>query len=123
MRKIAFLLLGAIAIGSFYFLLNPAQYRLSPKCPVKLLTGYSCPGCGAQRFLHAALHGNFGEAISYNYFLLLALPYLLVLCLLWVLPIGKWKSKWGRIAEHRYVVWTYIVIFFVWLVVRNVLHI
>ncbi|RKV71031.1 MAG: DUF2752 domain-containing protein [Alloprevotella sp.] len=41
-------------------------------------TGYSCPGCGAQRAIHSLLHGHFAEAISYNYFLPFVAVFLLV---------------------------------------------
>jgi hypothetical protein len=34
-----------------------------PKCPFKMITGFSCPGCGIQRALYAIMHGNIKEAI------------------------------------------------------------
>lgn len=50
---------------------------LYPRCPFKMLTGLSCPGCGTQRALHALFSGNPGEALRYNAalipFILLAL--------------------------------------------------
>ena len=57
------LLLG----GVVFYNLNPVQYWFMPKCMFKLLTGYSCPGCGIQRALYALLHGDVIKAIQYNY--------------------------------------------------------
>lgn len=45
-----------------------------PQCPVHMLTGLQCPGCGAQRLIHALLHGDIVGAWHANAFLLLALP-------------------------------------------------
>lgn len=98
--------------------------RLWPfHCPFKLITGLQCPGCGSQRALHALLMGHVGEAISYNFFLVFAAPYLLLLIIANLLKEGPMKSTALRWLEHRYVVGFYIVSFCVWLVVRNILHI
>ena len=48
-----------------------------------VLTGWKCPGCGTQRALHELMHFNFAGVIQYNPILLLALPYLVVLCYLY----------------------------------------
>lgn len=52
---------------------------LYPRCPFKMLTGLSCPGCGTQRALHALLSGDPAGALRYNAalipFILLALLY------------------------------------------------
>lgn len=52
---------------------------LYPRCPFKMLTGQSCPGCGTQRALHALFSGNPDEVLRYNAalipFILLALLY------------------------------------------------
>ena len=52
---------------------------LYPRCPFKMLTGLSCPGCGTQRALHALLSGDPAGVLRYNAalipFILLALFY------------------------------------------------
>lgn len=94
-----------------------------PKCSFKLLTGFSCPGCGIQRAIHAMLHGHIAEAIQYNYFLLYSGPYALLFVVEWLLPKGNTRNKLKCIIENKNVVNFYIVTFVLWLVIRNVLHI
>ena len=45
-----------------------------PKCLFHELTGYKCEGCGFQRAVYFALHGNFAEAFRMNAFLVIGLP-------------------------------------------------
>lgn len=105
------------------YFFDPKMYELAPKCPFKLLTGLNCPSCGIQRFLHAMLHGRPSEAIQYNYYLAYSLPYAFLLVAGWLLPTGKLKTNLVRIAENRYVVWFYVITFFIWFFVRNLLKI
>lgn len=94
-----------------------------PKCAFKLLTGWDCPGCGIQRAIHALFHGHFAEAISYNYYMAYSVPYALSFLVVWVAPDYKWSEKLKAFIEDRRVVYFYIITFFIWLVVRNILHI
>ncbi|MBR5918892.1 MAG: DUF2752 domain-containing protein, partial [Prevotella sp.] len=80
-----------------------------PKCPVKLLTGLDCPGCGGQRAAHAMLQGDVAGAIRYNWFLLYAAPYLLLLVVERFFLRGECRQRVQRWAENKYVVWFYIV--------------
>ncbi len=51
-------------------------------CPIKFVTGISCPGCGMSRACFAALRGEFAAAFAYHplWFLLpVAFPTLIVL--------------------------------------------
>ena len=123
MKKGHLIIFIILAGGIVFYFLDPARYLFIPKCPFKLLTGLSCPGCGFQRALHAFLHGHFAEAIGYNWFLIASLPYAIALILTnFFLPhdIG-WK--WNKILEHRYVIYTYIALFFIWWITRNILGI
>ncbi|MBU8883378.1 DUF2752 domain-containing protein [Kaistella sp. DKR-2] len=79
--KKEFILLIAVALtlilGGIYFSYSPANNAFFPKCPVKFLTGFSCPGCGSQRAVHELLHLNFKKAFEYNALLMVSIPYLL----------------------------------------------
>ncbi len=114
-----------IMAGLFYFFADPNKSLLMPKCPVKMITGYQCPSCGAQRAIHAFLHGNIIEAISYNLFFIVAIPFLL----LTVYAFYKMKNNNPSLSTiriynfvtNRYVLLSYVFIFFAWWIVRNVI--
>ena len=73
------LLGGAAAAGVAFVLYRfpPLAVGWYPRCPLLVLTGLYCPGCGALRAGHALLHGHLGEALGYNPLMVLALPILL----------------------------------------------
>lgn len=119
MRKGIFIVLLFATTGFVFYMLDPARNYLVPKCPFKLLTGLSCPGCGFQRALHAFLHGNLKEAFSYNWFLIASLPYALALVVTnYFLPTSL-KNTCHKILENRYVIYSYIIMFFIWWIIRN----
>ena len=119
MKKVAIglLLVGVLVVLT---LVDPTESIWIPKCPVKLLTGLQCPGCGFQRAAHALLHGDVLGALRFNWFLLYAVPYLLVLIAERFFLRGKWQQRIRRWAEDNRVVWSYVVVYFVWFVVRNI---
>ena len=114
------LLLGCIAAVALLYTFNPTDWALAPKCLFKVLTGFSCPGCGFQRAAHAALHGHWAEAWAYNRFLIYSLPYLLCVMLAEWCTRGRLRERLRRIFEGREACWTYVLLFVVWGVVRNV---
>lgn len=59
------LTMGGLAVLLVYYQFNPSQHFF-PRCPLQLLTGLHCPGCGTQRALHALLHGRWREAAGHN---------------------------------------------------------
>lgn len=56
-----------------YYSVDPSSGP-APRCMLKLISGYDCPGCGTQRALHALLHGRVAEAWGYNPALFFAVP-------------------------------------------------
>ncbi len=46
-------------------------------CPVKLLTGFDCPGCGSTRALGALAHGDLLAAVDHHLLVPLALLFVL----------------------------------------------
>ena len=99
---------------------NPIDYPWMPRCLFKWLTGLSCPGCGLLRAVHAAVHGRLAEAVAYNYWLLLTLPYLLAVIVQQMLPQGTPKNLLRQLTGHRFVIAFYIVTYLLWFVVRNI---
>ncbi len=71
----AILLLGGLVL---VYACPPSQYGFYPLCPIKVLTGFSCPGCGSTRALHALLHLRFSEAFALNPLFTCASPVLSV---------------------------------------------
>ena len=122
-KRIVILIVILFTCGAVLYWFNPSQSMLMPKCAFKMLTGWDCPGCGIQRAVHAFVHGRFAEAISYNYFLAYSVPYLLSFLVVWVAPDYRWSGKLKAFIEDRRVVYFYIITYFIWLVVRNLLHI
>ena len=62
--------IGALGAMVLLFAFDPATTTFFPSCPFRLLTGWSCPGCGTLRAVHALLHGHFGVALHDNPFVL-----------------------------------------------------
>ncbi len=57
-------------------------------CPLKVLTGLDCPGCGGLRAVHLLTDGDLVGAASSNLVLVVALPFVVVLWLVWVRRAG-----------------------------------
>ena len=114
------LLLVCITAIALLYTFNPTEWALAPKCMFKMLTGLSCPSCGFQRAAHAALHGHWAEAWAYNRFLIYSLPYLLCVMFTEWCARGRLRERLRHIFEGREACWTYVVLFVVWGVVRNV---
>ena len=123
MRQLSILVALSVILCILY-VYDPLSYKIMPKCSFKLLTGLSCPGCGLQRAVHALLNGEPMRAIQYNYFLVYSGPYTLILILERLfLPECILRQQIRRIAEHRITVNVYVVLFFIWFIVRNILAI
>ncbi|MDE5903254.1 MAG: DUF2752 domain-containing protein [Muribaculaceae bacterium] len=112
-----------IAVIIVLWKVNPVEAVWMPKCVVHSLTGWQCPGCGITRALHAALHGHFAEAIRYNYFLLLSLPYLLAVAAVSWIPALRRRRRLHRVVLGPELAVSYVVLFAIWFVVRNLLGI
>lgn len=109
--------LAAVAIVLFYGLNDPTAIR-APRCMLKTLTGYDCPGCGAQRAIHALLHGHIAQAWGYNpaLFILLPLAFLYGLHEL----LGYRNERLERILYHPAVLYSLIAAILLWWVLRNI---
>ena len=92
MAAIVAAIVVVLVILIFYYYAEPSA-AFMPHCTFKALTGYDCPGCGFQRALHAALHGEFAMA---------------------------WHSKLHRILFHPAVLTAILVAVVAWWIGRNI---
>lgn len=110
------ILAGVAAILAVYALVDPRNVWM-PHCPVKMLTGMDCPGCGSQRMLHALLHGDLVEAWHCNALLMVLLPWLALMAALEI-----WRQKFPRLYRFAYstpVMIALCVIIVAWTIIRN----
>lgn len=110
--------IAAITVGgATYWWFDPSSTMLFPRCPVKSLTGWDCPGCGAQRCLHALLHGRWSDAWHYNPLLMVMIPVMAVM-----IVSETFRDRWprfNRVMTSRPLIVTLLIIFGAWMVIRN----
>lgn len=114
---------ATVVVLALLYLFNPVETVLAPKCVFHSVTGWSCPGCGMQRFLHAMMHGRFLEAIRYNYLLVVLIPYIILFGIQRLCLSGETQQRWRKILEGRTVTYSLCILAPAWFVVRNILHI
>ena len=91
--------------AAFLFFFNPENFGFYPRCPMFVLTGWQCAGCGATRSLHALLLGEFSHAFKLNPFIFFATPCVLLLCLKPALARKPLAGVAAVIAIIAYTVW------------------
>ena len=109
-----------IAFGAMLYFFNPENTIWLPKCPFYILTGLQCPSCGGQRAIYQLLHGHALEALEFNPFLVLSIPYAVLLMLVtWFIPKNR-CVKLRKVCYHRITILVYCILMIVWWVVRNI---
>lgn len=122
--KVILVSLAAVAGGALtvaYYIIDPAESSLMPKCLFKQLTGLDCPGCGSQRMLHALLHGNISAAWAANPLLFAAIPYLLLLAIAAIR-----RKSWPRLysaLNSPIAIGIILTLLIAWIPIRNFLPI
>jgi hypothetical protein len=109
---------AAVASVPVLYRFNPLEVHFYPRCPLYVLTGIYCPGCGALRAGHALLHGHLLTALDYNALLVVAAPFLA-----WALAAQAVHALTGRRipthqlsgVESRAIMWLFIA----FMVLRN----
>ena len=61
------LLISIIGLAVLFYVLNPSEHQIFPRCLFNSITGYYCPGCGSQRAIHSLLHFDLAGVVSYNF--------------------------------------------------------
>jgi len=103
-----------------YYRYDPESSILFPKCPVRLLLGIPCPGCGSQRAIHSLLNLNFAKALEYNAFLTLVLPLIAIMA-----TASLFREKcpsFYKITHHKYVAISFAILILLWWLLRIIFH-
>lgn len=96
MRKYLLLILAVllpIAVAFVYYAMYDMQGENNALCSFRELTGLECPGCGGQRSMHFLLHGDVLQALRYNAFFVIALPFLAYFYIMFVLVYVLKKER------------------------------
>ena len=105
------------------YIWNPEEAEWLPKCPFHLLTGLDCPACGSQRAVYSLLHLHMAEALKYNLFMVISIPFgILIVLTTWFDP-GNRMDGLRNFCYNKYTVTGYVILFFVWWIARNILGI
>lgn len=113
---------GLIGLCGLYYFINPSISLLMPKCPFHLLTGFDCPACGIQRAFHHFLHGDWGTAIRYNYFLVISIPYFFAVAITTFCK-REYIIKARDYIQHPLVVKIILYLTILWWIARNIPYI
>lgn len=99
------LILGAIlGAGTLLVAVRDPNHGGYPVCPVLVLTGFACAGCGGLRAAHDLATGDLAAAWSMNPLLTIAMPVAALLWLLWLVRSATDRQPWHPPA------WIWIVV-------------
>ena len=68
------LLVGALFGFLILYCFSPTEHRFYPHCPLYVMTGWQCPGCGTLRAIHELTHGHWQAAFRFNPLLVILSP-------------------------------------------------
>lgn len=114
------LLLAGTLLLVAYWLLGP-DFRWYLKCPFRVATGYSCPGCGLQRGIATILQGDIAEGVAMNYFFFLVAVPVMALYAFSLLPIPI-AYRLRRLLSHPATIGVLGLLTMVWWLVRNIIQ-
>ncbi|MDO4790799.1 MAG: DUF2752 domain-containing protein [Porphyromonas sp.] len=115
------IIIGIILLIGIYYLVDPASSKFFPRCPLLVVSGYTCPGCGSQRVVHSLLNGDIIGAFRHNALLTLAIP-LLLLMLVAEIQRKRWPKLYGALNSNKFVL-ALILVVILWWIGRNIFNI
>lgn len=113
------LAIGAVLVLTLYALVDPGRAAWMPKCIFHAVTGLQCPGCGAQRAIHALLTGDFAEAWRFNPLVIAVIPYLAILLFSSIYRL-RYPGLYARLNSPAAIIVAGVVII-AWFIIRNTL--
>lgn len=120
MKRWIFGLLIILIVGVIYYIFNPIESRIFPKCPFLWITGLKCPSCGSQRAIHSLLHLDILKACYYNALFVFTLPIIVILLLAEYYRCSR-PDFYIKIHNKIYI-WWYLAIIILWWILRNLFN-
>ncbi|MBO4242403.1 MAG: DUF2752 domain-containing protein [Clostridiales bacterium] len=100
----------AVLAGGAAYLIWVRLTGLGIPCPIRLITGWKCPGCGITTLFVRLAQGDIAGAYEANSFLLMTFPFLIVE-LIWAeysssrkVTVSKWAEGINIVAGIIYLV-------------------
>jgi len=112
------LLIIFTGLAILFFVLNPTEHEIFPRCVFNSVTGYYRPGCGSQRAIHSLLHLNFAGVVGNNF---LFLPAVLLLIYHYSFAFMNKKFSWKlpNIFYFKSTPWIILVVIILFWILRN----
>ena len=104
-----------LAGAAYLFLFEPGKTGFFPPCIFRLLTGFTCPGCGSTRAMHQFVHGHFLAAFELNPLLLIAIPFLLFAFLRYSVIVMRGGVPRHNVLPAPYIYGIFFVILSFWI--------
>lgn len=118
-KKLIYIALTLAAISAIvvYGSLDPSVHHF-PRCPIYLLTGLKCPGCGSQRALHHLMNFDIPEAFRDNALIVISIP---ILALYAIASLLKTRNpKLYKATHNRAAGWIAVTFIALWTIIRNI---
>lgn len=110
------LMIGAATV--YLFIFEPGKSGFFLNCPFRMLTGFSCPGCGSTRGLHRLLHGDILGAFQFNPMMFLLLPILLFALVRHTIAVFGNRTFKGNQVNPAFI-WMFFVVVMSFWIFRN----
>lgn len=114
--RILKLMLGVSVLAFILYTLN--VHGLGIPCIFKVLTGFSCPGCGATRMSVCFIHGQIKRGFYYNQIFPFILP---ILGIIYLKNMPKYlrEDRFTLTKFDKYICIILICILYIYAIVRN----
>ena len=104
-----------LAGATYLFVFEPGKTGFFPVCIFRLLTGFTCPGCGSTRATHQLLHGHVVAAFMLNPLFLIAIPFLLFALLRYSVVVMRGGVPRQNSLPARYIYALFFVVLSFWI--------
>lgn len=117
-KQIGFCVFFACLI-CLYFFIDPSKSTYFLRCPLKIVTGYECAGCGVQRAFHSLLHFRLLDAFKFNPLFVISIPFLISALVINSSKNQKLKLGFNRFVTSKIFGFLVLIIVFVFSLLKN----